>query len=57
MNTKNLVEYFGSAKAAYTALGVSKQAFCGWKRDGIPPVRKYQVEVVTAGKLKAEQKA
>lgn len=54
MKTKSAVEYFGTKTAIADALGIKKSAVSQWGQT-VPQGRAYQIEVLTGGKLKAEQ--
>ncbi|MFB0769884.1 Cro/CI family transcriptional regulator [Aeromonas salmonicida] len=54
MRTELAVDYFGTKAAIADALGIKKSAVSQWG-DIIPKGRAYQIEVLTGGKLKAEQ--
>ena len=48
MNVNDLIEqaFNGSTREAQEALGVTKQAISNWRKRGIPPMRRYQIECV-----------
>jgi len=49
-----LIEYFGSRKALYEALGITRQALFQFEAQGyLPAVRAIEVEKITEGKFKA----
>ncbi|MCA9233171.1 MAG: helix-turn-helix domain-containing protein [Planctomycetales bacterium] len=52
MKTEDAIKYFGSQVALARALGISKQAVGGWG-EYVPTGRAFQLQVMTAGKLKA----
>lgn len=54
MRTKSAVDYFGTKAAIADALGIKKSAVSQWGPN-VPKGRAYQIEVLTGGKLKAEQ--
>ncbi|MBL0677599.1 Cro/CI family transcriptional regulator [Aeromonas dhakensis] len=54
MDKKVVIEHFGSITATAKALGISHVAVCKWN-ETIPKGRAYQIEVLTGGKLKADQ--
>lgn len=54
MKTELAVDYFGTKVAIADALGIKKSAVSQWG-DTIPKGRAYQIEVLTDGKLKADQ--
>lgn len=56
MTTQEAIKYFGGAKALAEALGIWPQAVYYWG-DTPPPLRQYQIEVLTEGALKAQRKA
>lgn len=54
MKTELAVDYFGTKAAIADALDIKKSAVSQWG-DTIPKGRAYQIEVLTGGKLKADQ--
>jgi DNA-binding transcriptional regulator YdaS (Cro superfamily) len=54
MEFREAIELFGSQTNMAQSLGVSRQATTKWRRDGIPPLRQYQIESLSKGSLKAE---
>lgn len=55
MTYEDLIEHYGTQKAAAEALGLSQPSLSGWRDKGIPPPRQAQYELLTRGKLKAER--
>jgi transcriptional repressor of cell division inhibition gene dicB len=55
MKTEEAIRFFGTQAALARALGVSKQAVSRWG-ESVPDGRAYQLQVITNGKLKAEEK-
>lgn len=54
MKTADVVAHFGGIAPLAKALGVKTQAISQWK-EKVPELRSYQIEVLTGGKLKADQ--
>ncbi|WP_421286542.1 Cro/CI family transcriptional regulator [Aeromonas veronii] len=54
MKKEDAISYFGSAAELARSLNISEPAVSRWG-DTIPKGRAYQIEVLTGGKLKAEQ--
>lgn len=55
MNVDQAIEHFGSQSALARALGIEPPSVAEWKSKGkIPPVRQFQIEVVSGGALKAD---
>jgi DNA-binding transcriptional regulator YdaS (Cro superfamily) len=54
MTKQSAITYYGSQAALARALGINRAAINAWG-DGIPIGRQYQIEVLTAGKLKADR--
>ena len=54
MKFQELVDHYGSPKQVADALGISKQLAHYWKRNGIPIGRQYEIQVLTAGKFRAD---
>ena len=55
MKVKEVEEYFGSGMAAARAIGYHPRTFSTWKKRGkIPYLTQIRYEIVTKGKLKAE---
>lgn len=58
MTPQDAIEFFGSQHRAAAALQISQPAIAKWVRRGrIPPVRQYQIQVVSRGKLRADKGA
>lgn len=56
MNIEQAIEHFGSQSALARALGIEPPSVAEWKTNGrIPQLRQFQIELVTGGKLKADQ--
>ncbi len=53
MQTRKAIEHFGSTRKLAEALGITPQAINQWG-DAVPMLRQYELERVTAGKLKAD---
>lgn len=53
MNVEQVVKAFGGPGKACEALGMTRQALSLWRKHGIPKLRKFQIEKLTNGKLKA----
>lgn len=54
MTKTQAIQHFGSVSALAKALSVTYEAVRQW--DGVPEFRQYQIERITQGALKAEQK-
>ncbi|HDO1383607.1 TPA: Cro/Cl family transcriptional regulator [Aeromonas veronii] len=54
MKKEDAISYFGSAAELARSLNISEPAVSRWG-DTIPKGRAYQIEVLTGGKLKADQ--
>jgi DNA-binding transcriptional regulator YdaS (Cro superfamily) len=55
MNPRQLLAYFGSKRSAARALGITVPAIDQWEAAGaIPELRQYQIELATAGGLRAD---
>ncbi|MDM5064021.1 Cro/CI family transcriptional regulator [Aeromonas salmonicida] len=54
MKKQDAIEHFGGANKLAQALGCRPQAISQWGND-VPKGRAYQIEVLTDGKLKANQ--
>ncbi len=53
MKKTEAVAFFGSKKGLAIALSISQAAISQWGEE-IPPLRAYQLEQLTKGKLKAD---
>ena len=53
MDTKAVIEHYGSQHKAAEALGLSQPSIANWK-DRPPPLRQLQIEAATDGALKAD---
>ena len=51
-----VIEHFGSPSKLAAALNIKRQAVSLWK-GRIPLMRQYQIEAITNGKFKAQDKA
>ena len=54
MTKSQAIKYFGSISALAKALGVTYEAVRQWQE--VPELRQYQIERLTGGDLKADQK-
>lgn len=54
MKKSDAIEHFGSASKLADAINVAPSAVSQWG-ETIPPLRAYQVERLTGGKLKVEE--
>lgn len=55
MTFKQIISFWGGVDAARKALGLkSRQTLYNWRDKGIPLEAQVNVEVITAGKLKAD---
>jgi hypothetical protein len=55
MNMQDLIEHFGTQSAIAKALGTSDQVVSSWKvKNRIPLGRQYEIQILTAGKLRAD---
>lgn len=55
MTKSQAIKHFGSVTALAKALRVTYEAVRQW--DDVPELRQYQIERITLGALKAEQKS
>jgi hypothetical protein len=55
MNFDQVKEHFGSVPAAAKALGMKRQGVYRWDKAGIPVGAQYRIQVLTGGKLRAEE--
>ncbi|SEJ46352.1 DNA-binding transcriptional regulator Cro [Pseudomonas linyingensis] len=55
MKTQEVADYFGGKKKLAAALGVSPSAVSMWG-ETIPETRQYQIQVISKGKFKVDQK-
>ena len=55
MTKSQAIKHFGSVSALAKALRVTYEAVRQW--DDVPELRQYQIERITLGALKAEQKS
>lgn len=55
MTYEQLIEFYGTQKAAAEALGLAQPSLSEWKEGGIPAPRQAQYELLTDGKLKADR--
>lgn len=55
MKTRDAANFFGSKKKLADALGIQPSAVTMWG-DSIPVSRQYQIQVLSKGKLRAEER-
>lgn len=55
MNFTDLISHFGTQERAAAALGINQSSVAGWKRNGIPLPRQFQIEVISGAALKADR--
>ena len=55
MDLDKIIEYFGGTPKTCDALDVTKGAISQWRTEGIPKLRQFQIETLTAGKFKADR--
>lgn len=55
MTKTEAVKFFGSQRALAKACGVSAQAVSLWADDHIPMGHQYRLQILTKGKLMADQ--
>jgi hypothetical protein len=53
MNTQILEKHYGSKANAMKALGVYRQLWEHWRKNGIPYGRQCAIQLATRGKVKA----
>jgi DNA-binding transcriptional regulator YdaS (Cro superfamily) len=53
MKKRTAISYFGSSTKLAKKLKITKQSISQWG-DDVPPLRAYQIERITNGKLKAD---
>lgn len=57
MTYEDVIEFYGSAAKAARSIGVSKAAISAWKKkSGVPFLTQTYIQVLTKGKLKAEDR-
>jgi len=55
MTYEQLIDFYGTQKAAADALELSQPSLSEWKKNGIPAPRQAQYELLTDGKLRADR--
>jgi hypothetical protein len=56
MTVDEAIEEFGSGRKVCIALGISDRNFPRWKKQGwIPQAQQLRIEILTEGKLKADE--
>lgn len=53
MKKVDVLKHFGGVVETAKALGIKSQSVSGWP-DDVPELRAFQIEKITAGKLKAD---
>lgn len=56
MRYSQLVSHFGSLTKAASEIGKPKQTVWNWKDAGIPEVEQLEIQMLTAGQLRAERR-
>lgn len=56
MDTKKLIEHYGSQKVAMAKIGTYRQQWDYWAENGIPRMWQILIQNLTDGKLKAKAK-
>ena len=54
MTYADLLEFFKSQGEIARAFGISQASVCEWQKNGVPPLRQVQGELLTKKKLKAD---
>lgn len=55
MKTKDAISYFKSQSALARALGIRPPSVAGWG-EVVPELRQLQIEAITGGQLKADER-
>lgn len=55
MTYDQLIKHFGTQQKAALAINVKQPTVSGWKKDGIPLMRQYNIQVITGGILQADK--
>ncbi len=55
MKKSTVIEYFGGKRQVAEALGISREAVVMWP-EIVPPLRQYELEDITGGKLVADRR-
>lgn len=55
MDKQQAIRHFGSSAALARALGITRAAVTNWG-ERVPPLRQWELEVLTEGALKAERR-
>ena len=55
MTANQIIAHYKTATKAAAVIGVRRQAFTYWKKNGVPTYIQRQVELQTAGKLRAKK--
>lgn len=53
MTFNQIITHWGGVEAARKALGLSRQTLYNWRDKGVPLAAQVNVEVLSAGKLRA----
>jgi len=57
MTYDDILRVYKTQQKAAEALGISQPTISGWKRNGVPELRQFQIQAITRGRLKAERQA
>ena len=55
MTANQIIAHYKTATKAASVIGVHRQAFAYWRKNGVPTYIQKQVELQTGGKLKAKR--
>ena len=51
MTYDQAISFFGSAANLARAVGINRASIAGWKKNGIPTGRQFQIQHLTGGEL------
>lgn len=57
MTYQEIIHFFGSIGKTASELKISKPAVIQWQRNGVPLGRQYQIQTMSKGKLKVQEKS
>ena len=57
MTYDDILSVYKTQQRAAEALGISQPTISGWRKNGVPELRQFQIQAITRGRLKAAAKA
>lgn len=55
MTYDDILRVYKTQQKAAQALGISQPTISGWRRNGVPELRQFQIQAITKGRLKVDR--